>query len=124
MRKIHRKNISCLRTNLDFSFSYIPVKKRNNNKIVIITEQLLLNNHHAPTLMTLEIAFTLQKYFHYDVEIITCTSNKPLPKYLWTFTKGFNSAELGYEQIPDKNSILYVRNIHWLPAILAIISNC
>lgn len=109
MRKIHRKNIFCLRTNLDFSFSYIPVKKRNNNKIVIITEQLLLNNHHAPTLMTLEIAFTLQKYFHYDVEIFTCASNKLLPKYLWTFTKGFNSAEFGYEQIPYKNSILYVR---------------
>lgn len=106
MRKIHRKNISCLLANTGISFPYIPLKDRNNNKIVIITEQLLQNTNHAPTLMTLETAYALHKYFNYDIEIFTCASNRLLPTYLWSLTTGFYSYDHHHLQISYKDAVL------------------
>ena len=95
---IHHKNIIELKSNLKMKYSYIPISKRDKKKIVIITEQLLPNSYHAPTLMTLESAYVLQKYFDYEVRIITCTSNKRLAPTVWIEVQGFNSSGSGYQQ--------------------------
>lgn len=109
LRRIHRKSLSCLLGHMEFPFPYIPVKSRTNNKIIIFTEQLLLNNRHAPTLMTLETAYTLHKYFHYDIELFTCTSNRLIPSYLWISTQGMNFNGDKNMQIPYKDTILSAR---------------
>lgn len=107
IRKIHRQNISNLSTNLNISFPYTPVKERNANKIIIFADQLLKTNH-APTLMTLETAYILQKHFQYDVEIFTCVSNKLLPRYLWTTTYAFKYSGYKYKNLAYKDSKLCI----------------
>ena len=106
MRKIHRKSLSCLLTYTQPPATYIPVRKRNTDRILIITEQLLFNINHTPTAMVLEIAYMLQTSFQFEVEIVTCTSNKILPSYLWIFTYGFNSNGKGHMSISYKNTTL------------------
>lgn len=107
-RDIHRKSITCLSHELSINFPYIPLEKRNKNRVVIITEQLLEDSSHAPTLMTLQTAYTLQQRFHYEVLIFTCASNKVLPVTLWVDTYGFNSGEYGFKKRPYNNTLLPV----------------
>ena len=106
-RNIHHKNILDLKRNLEMECSYIPINRRNKKKIAIITEQLLSGNH-APTLMTLESAYVLQKYFDYEVLIFTCTSNKRLESTAWIEIHGFYSSGNGYQQWSYKGMNLSV----------------
>lgn len=99
MRKVHRKSIACFSRDLGCEFPYIPIKKRNKNRIVILTEQLL-NSRHAPTAMTLQTAYVLQKKLGYEVLLMTCTSNRFISPGLWFHTRGFNAAdERGYKKL-------------------------
>lgn len=106
MRKVHRKSIACFSKELDCRFPYIPIEKRNKNRIVILTEQLL-HNRHAPTAMTLQTAYVLQKKLGYEILLMTCTSNRPISPGLWISTKGFNAAdERGYKKLDYQGETL------------------
>lgn len=106
-RKVHKKNFKMLMECIKPDFRYVPVARRKQRRIVIITEQLL-NLQHAPTRMTLEIAYTFQKKFKYDVEVFTCASNKMIPNWQWVSTWGFNSGNERHFEIVYKDSIIPV----------------
>lgn len=95
---IHQKIIRSLEADLKLEYSYIPIESRNKNRIVVITEQLLFNTNHAPTMMTLETIYLLQKCFGYEVNIFTCPSNRILLPTIWLETNGFFSSGCGYQQ--------------------------
>lgn len=102
--QLHRKSVECLLQDMNLHLPYIPVENRDASKIVIITEQLLsLRSNHAPTLMTLEIAYVLKKYFQYEVELYTCASNQGIPTHLWVRTFGFHSGAYGDVEISYKD---------------------
>lgn len=105
--KIHRKNVEYIQHELNMNFLYQPVSHRKHDRIVLITEQLL-NLYHAPTRMTYEIAYVLQRYFGYEVEIFSCASNKEIPVYLWIRTVKYNSAKYGYMKMEYKDMMLNV----------------
>ncbi len=98
MRSIHRKNVECLAREIGCDFPFIPVEKRNKNRIVIITEQIR-GMRHAPTAMTLQTVYTLQKKLGYEVLLLTCTSNRMLPPWLWLITIGYYGDEKGHRTI-------------------------
>lgn len=79
---IQKKAIEKLLDELKIELPYIEKCNRNEKDIVIITEQLM-DIRHAPTRIVLETIRVLIKFLGYNVTLMLCPSNKPVPLDLW-----------------------------------------
>lgn len=68
-RKIHMSQLLKLEEMLNLELPYRPLSKRNEKRIVIVTNQLLVDLH-APTNITKEISYILEKKLGFEVFLI------------------------------------------------------
>ncbi|MCD7824789.1 MAG: glycosyltransferase family 4 protein [Clostridiaceae bacterium] len=83
LKMLHEKNAERFQEELNRNYSAVPVNQRKKNRVVIATEQIKLPKYHAPSRCVFEIAYTLQKHLGYEVLILECPSDYPLPESLW-----------------------------------------
>ncbi len=125
-RKLHKSLILRLEDMLNIQLPYRPLNRRNDNKIVIITNQLLADLH-APTNITKEICYILQKKLGMEVLLIVAVEdtnsrlgqlwlNYYTMNYIEQYTGNFVTERHeekinGYQIIMNQKNILEIKGL-------------
>jgi hypothetical protein len=124
-REVHRKLLLKLNQSLNIQKEYIPLKERDPERIVIVTNQLL-SDLHAPTSITKELCYILQKKLNKKVLLIVAPEaiNYEQMQQIWinpqimNYTKEYNGnfkvtknqEEIsGYQIVMEENNMFEIK---------------
>lgn len=126
-RKLHKLLVDEMDEIINLDMPYQHLHNRNENRIVVVTNQLL-SDLHAPTNITKEICYTLQKNLGIEIILIVAVESieydemeqiwiEPfIPNYLEEYngnfiTKRYDENIAGYQIIINKNNVSEMRQL-------------